>query len=106
MNKLLIEKRGNAYFVQCDDVSLERQCLDDVLEDTFITPAYRSVAVRYISAIFNVLNAERVALGGDGDWWVAEAEVRRERLTFIDAEGDNPVGALASLIIATVLHTY
>jgi len=62
--------------------------------------------MRYISAIFNVLNAERVALGGEGDWWVAEAEVRRERLVFIDAESDNPVGALASLIVATVLYTY
>jgi len=104
MNKLLIEQREGGYFVLCNGAAFDRQ-LADVLEDTFVAPSCRSVAVRYVSAMFNVLKAERVALGGEGNWWVAEAEVRRDRLTFIDAEGDNPVGALAALIIATVLHT-
>jgi hypothetical protein len=112
MAKLLIEQRNDHYFVECNERSYERERLEDVLTDTFVADvypdshlfahAYQSEAVRLVSAIFRVLRAERLAVGGEGNWWFAEAEVRRDTPRFVDAECDNPIGALSALIVAIV----
>jgi len=105
MYKLIIEKRDGGYFVQHNDDMFECQSLNEALEHSFYPAEFgcRDEAVRLISALFRVLNAVQIGVGGEGNWWFAEAEVLRDRPRFItDVESDHPLSAIRALIVEIV----
>jgi hypothetical protein len=110
MKKLLIQKREGRYIVTHNDNAAFECCnLAEALEHSFypVEFGYRAEAHRLLSSLFRILRAEQVGVGGEGDWWIAEAEVMRDRPRYItDVESDHPLEALRALIVEIVKEDF
>jgi hypothetical protein len=100
MNKILIKKQGDHYFVQCNDASYERQQLADVLNDSFITD-YREEAVNIMTGIFDI--AETLIIIVEADAPVIVQAITPQGHS-IDTMGYSVPDALVSVLLSLALH--